>query len=537
MKYFAYCRKSSEGEERQALSIPAQIDEIKKSFVDTPDAEIVAWFEEKMSAKAPGRPVYAEMIRRIEKGEAEGIAAWHPDRLARNSVDGGWIIHLLDRKTLKNLKFASYSYEQSPEGMFMLQIMFGQSKYYVDNLSVNVKRGIRKRIELGWWSNRAPVGYRNDHETNLIAIDPERFKLVQQAWALLLSGAYSVSQIRDTLNNVWGFRTAIRKKTGGKPIALSTLYKIFKNPFYAGIMNWRNEWRPGKHEKMITLEEFHRARAILGNAAHPKPEKYHFAFTGGLIKCACGLPVTAEQKTKPSGLTYVYYHCTRSSRTERCREAPVRVEVIEQGLKQLLQDIQIPEQCERFIQEKIERSGERLQTETTGMLASAALTLEQVQRQQGSLVDLRVRGMIDDAEFTERRQMLQKEAYRLREAIVQKSDVPTSLELSRSVLLFRKYAADWFSAGNRDDKRLIFQTVASNSVLSGKTLSIQARIPFQPAAKPADCLYLCGIVDELGTPDRADGVRELVESIKYLQKRAERGFPANDEDLEFSLVL
>ncbi len=89
MKYFAYCRKSSEGEERQALSIPAQIDEIKRAFAGDPEIEIVEWFEEKMSAKAPGRPVYAGMIARIERGEAEGIVAWHPDRLARNSVDGG----------------------------------------------------------------------------------------------------------------------------------------------------------------------------------------------------------------------------------------------------------------------------------------------------------------------------------------------------------------------------------------------------------------------------------------------------------------
>ena len=144
MKYFAYCRKSSEGEERQALSIPAQIDEIKRVFGDVQDMEISEWFEEKMSAKAPGRPVWAAMIKRLEKGEADGIVAWHPDRLARNSVDGGWIIHLLDRRVLKDLKFVSYSYEHSPQGMFMLQIMFGQSKYYVDNLSVNVKRGIRR---------------------------------------------------------------------------------------------------------------------------------------------------------------------------------------------------------------------------------------------------------------------------------------------------------------------------------------------------------------------------------------------------------
>ena len=159
MKYFAYCRKSFEGEECRALSIPAQIDEIKRVFGNAQNVEVIEWFEEKMCAKAPGRPVWSAMIQRIEKGEADGIVAWHPDRLARNSVDGGWLIHLLDRLVLKDLKFVSYSYEHSPQGMFMLQIMFGQPKYYADNLSVNVKRDMRKKIAMGWWATQAPLGY------------------------------------------------------------------------------------------------------------------------------------------------------------------------------------------------------------------------------------------------------------------------------------------------------------------------------------------------------------------------------------------
>jgi site-specific DNA recombinase len=53
-------------------------------------------FVEKQTAKIPGRPVFGEMISRMEAGEASGILAWHPDRLARNSVDGGKIIYLVD---------------------------------------------------------------------------------------------------------------------------------------------------------------------------------------------------------------------------------------------------------------------------------------------------------------------------------------------------------------------------------------------------------------------------------------------------------
>src|ERR1700682_5692764 len=95
-------------------------------------------------------PTPSEMAeRRLAKtradacvGEEDGITAWHPARLARNSVDGGRVIYLLDSGKLKDLKFATYTFENTPQGKFMLQIVFANSKYYVDSLSENVKREI-----------------------------------------------------------------------------------------------------------------------------------------------------------------------------------------------------------------------------------------------------------------------------------------------------------------------------------------------------------------------------------------------------------
>lgn len=134
-KYFLYARKSSEAEEKQVMSIEAQLVELGQ-YANKENINVVERFIESKSAKQPGSAEFNRILEKIyASDEPIGVLAWLPDRLARNSVDGGQIICLIDIKKITSLRFHTFWFGPTPQGFFMLQVSFGRSKYYSDNLS------------------------------------------------------------------------------------------------------------------------------------------------------------------------------------------------------------------------------------------------------------------------------------------------------------------------------------------------------------------------------------------------------------------
>ena len=197
-KFFLYARKSTDVEDKQIRSIEDQIAELR-AFAKQENLNIAETFIEKQSAKIPGRPIFNEMLKRIEKGEANRILAWHPDRLARNSVDGGQIIYLIDCGRIAALKFPTFWFESTPQGKFMLSIAFGQSKYYVGSLSENTKRGLRQKVKRGEYPGPAPIGYINDSRTKTVVVDRKKAKIIRGAFELYAEGNSRLEDISDFL--------------------------------------------------------------------------------------------------------------------------------------------------------------------------------------------------------------------------------------------------------------------------------------------------------------------------------------------------
>ena len=197
-KFFLYARKSTDVEDKQVLSIEAQLTELRE-YAKRENLNIAQEFIEKQSAKIPGRPVFNKMISCIEKGDADSILAWHPDRLARNSVDGGRVIYLLDTEKLASLKFPTFWCDSTSQGKFMLNMAFGQSKYYVDSLAENTKRGLRQKVRNGDYPTLAPVGYINDSRTKTVVVDKKKAKVIKQAFEIYVKGNQRLEDIANFL--------------------------------------------------------------------------------------------------------------------------------------------------------------------------------------------------------------------------------------------------------------------------------------------------------------------------------------------------
>lgn len=503
MKYFIYARKSQEAEDRQILSLQSQRDEVQQIADTDPDIEVVEVLEEAFSAKAPGRPVFNAMCARIEAGEAEGIIAWHPDRLARNSMDGGRIIFLLDQGKIKDLKFSTYSFENSSQGKFMLNIIFGYSKYYVDSLSENVQRGLRTKLKMGWKPNLAPVGYKNCKETRTIIPHEPHFKTIKAMFELILTGKYSAAEVHRIVRDDWGYIMPTHKTKGGKPPYPSTIYKILSNPFYAGQFHWKGKLYTGKHKTIISMEQFMRVQAIITRASPTKAQKYRFAYAG-LLKCGgCGLSVTAERKRKKNGKIYVYYHCTRVHRSPKCTEPSIEVRDLEAQILEWLDAMHLPDNVALWFTHYLAKDEQGMRKSEEEAETNLRKQLTGIEKQIANLTALRLREVVADSEFLQMREDLQLQRLELQEKLQTKKTNDKIFEPLKNLTICLNRAKYWFPGASEETKRQLVKTLCSNATLADKKVRFYARLPFLEVKQLAQIPLLCRRGESVRTPEAA----------------------------------
>src|SRR3989339_627501 len=465
MKYFIYTRKSTDSEERQVLSLESQLSELKE-FAAKEKLEIVASLSEAKTAKEPGRKVFGEMLDRICAGEAGGILAWHPDRLARNSIDGGRIIYLLDTGKIKDLKFPTFWFDSTPQGKFMMNIAFGQSKYYIDNLSENIKRGHRQKLRKGIWTGFAPLGYLNNHKTKAIDTDKEKSPVIRKCFEFYSTGEYTLKSIKQFLAD-----TGIDSYKGND-LSCSCVQRMLKTPFYYGTFRFNGEIYEGSHEPIISKKLFDSVQQVMNNRGKKKRKRKHeFAFSG-LMKCGnCDCLITAE---KQKG--HHYYRCTKKK--QPCNEKYLREENLVEQMKGIIKKVSLPDNWANNMLAKIDKEKEQAREETKVFVQNLQTKKTEIESKAENLLDLFIGGKgIEPEEYQAKKSKLLNEK---RDILGKIRDFEQKgnnwLEPMKEMILASSQAKILLSQSDNQEIRAFLKNIGSKLILKDKKIQFSLKI-------------------------------------------------------------
>ncbi len=301
MKNIIYCRRSSEDSAHQVLSIESQRNELA-GLAREHNLKIDKIFEESKSARYPGRPEFEKLVKLIEKHPGSVLLVWKLDRLARNPKDEGTIKWLLQTNVISKIITPERTY--NPEDNTLISgVEFSMAAQYSIDLSKNVKRGNKTKLEKGELPGKAPIGYTNNPISRKIDVDPIKSVFIQQLFELYSTGGYSLRDVAEIM-----FNKGFKSKTG-KQHSKAMMQHLLTTTFYYGTITRNGQQYQGIHQPLITKAVFDQAQFVMSGKTRPR-RKTHFYPLRGFMNChSCGCALTAAEKKG-----HVYYYCTNGKR-------------------------------------------------------------------------------------------------------------------------------------------------------------------------------------------------------------------------------
>ena len=462
MKYILYTRKSTDTEDKQILSLESQENELKK-LAETHGLNVVEILTESQSAKEPGRPIFNLMMSKIMTGEADAILCWKIDRLTRNPVDGGQIQWLLQQEKIKCITTFERTYLPH-DNVLIMSIEQAMANQYLRDLSLNVKRGNRAKLERGEWPNHAPFGYKNDKSTKTIKPDKKRAPYVRRAYELYATGAYTLTQISDILYDE-GLRTS-----SGRKVYKSQIHRFLTSKFYIGLMERDGKLYQGKHKPLVSTKLFESVQSVFSDRLHPRPKK-HFYTARGFLTCEiCDCAITADTKKG-----YQYYYCTNGKGVCTAHKKYTRSETIDSLIANLLLNLRFDEELIEMSAEAYRQKNKDKLVYTNNAKKQLSEALKSLEVKESTLVDGFTSQLIKKPLFEQKMQEVENERTNLLNQLSKtgsESGVPEdTFERIKNILLQGNTAPDEYISATPDAKRKLLEKVLSNVSIKNQNVA------------------------------------------------------------------
>ena len=457
-----YARVSSDRQEKEGFSIPAQI-EYLKNYAEKNSFYVEKIFEEPETAKKAGRKAFNEMLKFCSERGIKNILVEKTDRIYRNFKDYVILedydlnLHLVKEGQI--ISKDSSSHEKFIHGIKVLM-----AKNYIDNLSEEIRKGLKEKVSQGYYPCKAPVGYKNVeiNKRNVIVVDEEKAPFVKRLFELYATGL-SASQVRKIL-----YSEGLYHNT--KPYAKSRLIQILHDCFYIGKFLYKGVVYDGVHEPIISVELYNKVQKMF-NQSKARTHDVEFPYTG-IIKCGhCGCQLTAELKKGK----YIYYHCT-GKRGGTCKKDYVREEKFDKLIMELLKRIAsaIPEEIYSKAVEAVKEMIVVDSNYTENSFNQIAKKLSTIEKRLDALYSDKVDGIITQEFWEEKNRAWSEEKYKLQiqlQSISKTND--TFREGSNLLLNILKDLPQLFLQGNKIEKKKILNLIGSNFIYEDGNLHIE----------------------------------------------------------------
>ena len=383
----SYLRVSTRGQaERgggndEGFSIPAQREANKKKALSMGAIVGKEFVDRGASAKSADRPQLQEMLEYVRENadRIDYVIVHKVDRLARNRGDDIDIMRTL-RECGVQLVSASESIDDTPAGMLLHGIMSSIAEFYSQNLATEVKKGMGEKVKNGGTIGRAPIGYMNvrrvddkGREERTVVLDPERAPLIKIAFEEYATGNWTVAELAEHLA-ACGLTTRSTSKIPSVPITLKTLHKVLVNPYYKGVVVYKDVQYEGSHEPIVSIETWDKVQNILASRINGERTVKHPHFLKSSVYCAeCGSRLMVSNEKKKNGDVYPYFVCAgrHSKRVKDCTMKAVLIDVVEKKIEQIYDNYQLPpeirQDLEEYLRVIILKEREKFNSELDGL--------------------------------------------------------------------------------------------------------------------------------------------------------------------------
>jgi site-specific DNA recombinase len=463
-----YARVSTKDQEQEGFSIPSQL-KLLHDYAFRNGIEIVSEFIDVETAKTAGRTNFGEMLKFLKRNRnCRIVIVEKTDRLTRNLRDtveiddtGAEVHFVKEHKVISSKSCA--------QDKLVHNFNVVMATHYSNNLSEEVKKGMREKAEQGIYPSRPPLGYRNNKADHTIEIHEENSKIVLRMFELYSTGDNSLSEVRKKI-----------KAEFGRVFQKGYIHKLLRNSFYAGIFEWDDRTFSGTHKLFVPASLYEQVQSVLKGHNRPKYRKHEFAFRG-LVSCAhdnCN--ITAQVKKGK----YKYYHCT--GYRGKCGTPYMREEELGALLGSTLKDIYIPDDVCARLQTSFEKDRVKAQQEQENERKRLQARLTATRSKIDALYEDKITGKIGE-DFWERKNRewaSEEKALMLQIRTTEESKAPTSLDLSRILELANK-AYSLYERQKPAEQAKLLRLVVSNFATDGVSVSATYRKPFDLIFKRA----------------------------------------------------